>query len=297
MKWIVRVVLLLLLLLPGMLSAALSQSLEKADSLKVGDLFTLRIECDFPIGKVNIPDSLSSFAIVANRAAAKDKQSWMIEIVPLSTGALSFPRLQLNPARSEQEPEYTDGFRVYVLSVLAEGDTLLRDIKPLERYPLQLPFWAYLLLLLLAIALALYLILKRTPKPGLSKNEAAPVQEPIKIAAWQEALQQLEELLAKGLLEKEAWLQLYFGLSEILRSFLEKEYHFGAMEMTVSEISTVLQHNHISNKAEVQDFLQLCDLVKFAKAEPDTSSTETRIEWLKNYLTSFKATISRGSNA
>lgn len=297
MKRMVEVILLLLLLLPGMLSAALTQSLEGADSLKVGDPFTLRIEGDFPIGKVIIPDSLSNFAIVANKAADKAKQSWIIEIVPLSTGALSFPRLQLIPADPERETSYTDGFRVYVLSVLAEGDTLLRDIKPLERYPLQLPLWSYILLLLLAIALALYLILRKAEKPEAPKPIAIPKPETIKRSAWQEALAELEILLHKGLLEKEAWLELYFGLSEILRSFLENEYHFGAMEMTVSEISSVLQQNHISSKAEIQDFLQFCDLVKFAKAEPDIRSTEVRIQWLRNYLCSFMGTSNGGSNA
>lgn len=275
----------MLLLVPQLAFAGLMQSLEGADSLQVGDVFTLKIQCDYPIGKINIPDSLETFAVVGSKASGE--QGWLLRIAPLRTGALSFPRLQVIPADGSMEPEYTDGFRVYVLSVLAEGDTLLRDIKPLERYPLQLPLWIYVLLVLIAIALALYLLLKKPRKAEEKKAEPAKEQPVMRIPAWQEALYALENLLKQGLAAKQDWHALYFGFSEILRGFLEKEYRFGALEMTVSEISRILQHKAINNRGEVEDFLQFCDLVKFAKAEPDFSSTDTRIAWLKAYLQSF----------
>lgn len=296
MMRVFRLLFLLLLLLPASL-VGLAQSLENADSLRVGDSFYLRITSDVPIARVSIPDSLESFAVVGNSAASKDQRSWRVEIVALDTGALSFPKLQVFLANGNPEPAYTDGFRVYVLSVLAEGDTLLRDIKPLERYPLQLPFGIYLLLLLLALGMGIYLFISRPKKLEPPKAETLPIQPTITLPAWQEALEALDKLLATGYLEREAWQELYFGLSEVLRSFLEKQYHFAAMEMTVSEISQVLQHRSIKSSSEVLNLLQRCDLVKFAKFQPDIRSTTEQIQWLKSYLSSFGAAPAGVSHA
>jgi hypothetical protein len=271
--------------MPFMLQATITQELSGVDSLTVGTPFKFTIHSDYPIQGVSIPDTLESFAII-NSTALQDDKSWQLSIAVLKTGALSFPRLQVQHAGSSVKPDSTDAFRVYVLSVLAEGDTLLRDIKPLERYPLQPALWLYVLLALVAMILAIYLIVnkqKKAPKP----IAPSPVLIPKATPAWQVALSELETLISGGLLGSGDILAYHFRLSEILRSFLELTYHFPAMEMTGTEIVIVLKKHKISRSDELRSFIVFCDMIKFAKAEPAMPEIEERTQWLKDYFISF----------
>ncbi|MDY0151981.1 MAG: hypothetical protein RBS43_06875, partial [Candidatus Cloacimonas sp.] len=199
-----------LLFLPALLVGLISQELVGADSLSLGTPFFFNIHSDKPISSVTIPDSVDGFAI-AESAAQKGKsaQDWRLQIVPLKTGALSFPRLQVLSS-SPDETDSTDAFRVHVLSTLAEGDTLLRDIKPMQRYHFQPPFWLYLLLTLLALLLGIMLLVKHLKARKRRKQKTLPVMPkplPIivpakQIPAWQIALDELDALMAEALLEQ-----------------------------------------------------------------------------------------------
>lgn len=278
--------LLILFIMCSSLFGEISQSLEGADSLNVGTPFTFRIKASYSIRQVSIPDSLEDFTIIGSKQFDKRTNEWELKIVPLRTGPLSFPRLQVQPEIPAFPAEYTDGFRVNVISVLAEGDTLLRDIKPLKRYPLQAPFWFYSLLLLIAVLLAVLLIRKRHFKP---KNTAKPASEPVPIRtpAWQKAIEELEQLLSSDLLGKGELILFHFRLSQVLRAFLESEYDFPALEMTTRELSIEMQRQQIRKSGEIRLWLQYCDLVKFAKSNPSAEDIEYRCQWLRQYLQSF----------
>ena len=220
MKPVFAVLVLFTLLMPWIAEAAISQSLQEADSLRVGDVFTLRLDADYPIERVVLPDSLTEFSVIGSKALGKDRYSWQMKIVPLKTGALSFPRMEVIRVGSKHDPDYTDAFRVYVLSVLAEGDTLLRDIKPLESYPMQLPFWVYLLLLLAAIGMGAYLILNRPRKQKKGIQKAEIPREIIPIPAWKQSLAALEALQANPLIN--SYYNAKAALDELLVA--EKEW-------------------------------------------------------------------------
>ncbi len=276
------------LLFPGFLAAEISQSLEGADSLSVGTPFTFRINAEYSIRRVSIPDSLESFAIVSSKQSEKSSREWEMRIVPLKTGALSFPRLQVQPTLPAYQAEYTDGFRVNVLSVLAQGDTLLRDIKPMARYPLQAPFWLYLLLAGLALALAIILFRKRKKKVSqAAKPETQPLTKVL--PPWQLALQELEALVAENLLEKAEVILYHFRLSQILRGFLEATQGFPALEMTTREVGSELQKMQLPEAGEIKRWLSYCDMVKFAKTIPTSEEIDYRTNWLKSYLQAFAA--------
>ncbi len=276
----------ILLVFSSFLFGEISQSLEGADSLNVGTPFSFRIKASYAIRQVSIPDSLDSFAIIGSKQAEKNTTEWELKIVPLRTGPLSFPRLQVQPMIPAFPAEYTDGFRVNVLSVLAEGDTLLRDIKPLKRYPLQAPFWIYPILLLLAVLLAFLLLRRRKSKP---KSESKIISEPAKpvVPAWQQAIMELEQLLSEGWLAKGETILFHYRLSQVLRAFLEKEYAFPALEMTTRELSSEMLRQQIPHAGELKKWLQYCDLVKFAKAQPDDEEIAYRCQWLRQYLLGF----------
>jgi len=275
-----------LLLIPVCLYGEISQSLFGADSLNVGSTFELHITSSYPIKSVSIPDTLQSFAIVGNKRSDQKGLNWQVSIVPLRTGALSFPRLGIIPDAPDLTPDSTDAFRVYVLSVLAEGDTLLRDIKPMERYPGQLPLWAYILWGLLIIVLTIFLIASRPKKAKVEAPKPAPKEEVV--PAWELALRELSALEASGLLVAGDWNKVYFRFSEILRGFLERNYRFAALEMTTREIAEILRGRQITKQQELIAFFRACDKVKFAKHLPNFEEAQGHMQWLKIYLNGFE---------
>jgi len=278
-----------LLLCCSVLPAQISQELVGVDSLTVGSRFKLIVKADFAINRLVVPDSLSEFTVVDNYRNTKDEALPFVEltIVPLKTGSLSFPQLEVEPVISSAPKVYTDRFRVNVLSVRPENDDKLRDIKDPKRYRWQKAWWIYLLALLLALAALIYLVIDRfkaKSKPERIDKPEALQPKPVVLAPWEQALQNLDRLLALQLLQRGEGVEFHFRLAQILRSYLEQVYRFPALEMTTREIGEALAGLQHGSVYEIRSFLQDCDLIKFAKKDIDEIGTEARISWLRTYL-------------
>ena len=275
----------LLMFMP--LLAELSQSLENADKLKIGDSFRLKIYTELPLREIELPDSLKAFRLKGqSRRQEAGKQLLELEIAVLDLGAQSFPQLAFLPEDGSYEPLYSDGFRLHILPVRAESDSLLRDIKAPGVYQYQLPFWLYLLFALLFVGLGLYLIilvLRRRPKkvkPAPPPPPPAPLPQ---ITAWQEALQALRMLKDSGLLAKSS-LEYHFRLSQILREYLKKAYQFNALEMTTFEIRIALKEHREAGFEAVMKMLVYYDRVKFAKWQSEPAETLAATQDLEGYF-------------
>jgi len=117
------IVLAALLLLPAVLIGSISQELSGADSLNVGTPFSFTIIADYAIKNVSIPDSLDEFAIIDSKLSKTNTYTWHLSYCAAKSWfSVIFPALQVNPVEISVTAEYTDAFRVHVLSVLAEGD-------------------------------------------------------------------------------------------------------------------------------------------------------------------------------
>lgn len=301
----------LLLLIALVLSAALlpgltiSQSLVDADDLSVGDRFSLNIRADEALDRVIVPDTLSNFQVLkVERITRNTNKAWFrLTIVPLLPGSQSFPALKVERLIKDGKNYQTNRFRLNIIPVRAQDDTLLVDIKPLEKYPLQIPLWGYLLLLLLLMALLLLAYLL-----GRKKPEAAAVPEkPVQMTptapdpAWKRAVDELDALLARDLVSQGAYVQHHYLLSLILRKFMERKYRFAAVEMTSSEIKRVIDRFKVERIPEILRFLNYCDKVKFARFTPSVSEVHDSETWLREWLLSFQRLeseqlLSRGGN-
>jgi len=277
------------LLTPVWLYPMLRQRLENDDELKVGDRFQLIISGDTSLRKAVIPDTLTQFTVIQTDTLAQGTEpaALRLTIVPLRLGRLTFPRLRIIPEVAQAESLITDAFRINVLPVRAEGDTLLRDITPVQRYRLELPWWVYwaivgfILALVIAI-IVLFLTNRSKPEPLAAEPPPSPDTRP----PWRIALEELAELIAQDLLSQGQYIVFHYRLSLILRHYLELEHKFPAMEMTTSEIRQYIRamSQSITASIEIMDFLSYCDKVKFAKYETDKERTEQRVEWLKQFL-------------
>lgn len=276
----------LLLFIP--LHSSLKQYLSGADSLSIGTPFTLTIETDFPVKDIVIPDTLKSFKVTDIKRDLKGSNTKsVLTIVPFELGALSFPKLEVKSSLILRGSEFTDAFRVYVLNTRAEGDTLLRDIKPLERLPWQPPFWGYLLVIFAAMSLVVILLVRHLrSKPSERKPHIIQEAIPAPIAAWKHAISRLDTLEKSDLITSDT-LAFHFELSAILREFLESTYGFNAMEMTTSEIHHAYKITRHKYSERVVSILEFCDLVKFAKLIPAYHEIKKYSDELRDYFLLF----------
>ncbi|NLN85083.1 MAG: hypothetical protein GX135_03120 [Candidatus Cloacimonetes bacterium] len=292
-----RVFLALILCWITVLSAqSLSQTLVGADDLSVGDRFKLELRASEDLRSVAVPDTMQNFRVLKWELKKETNQpDWInMTIVPLLPGSQSFPSLEVFPVNLTTPTMQTDRFRLNIVAVRDPADTLLVDLKPLEKYPLQLPWWLYwglAGLALLGIALAFLIKPKTAPieKPEQQDVPETAIPEP----AWKIALTKLDALIAEELMLRGEQKQHHFRLSEILRQFLQRKYRFAAMEMSTSEIQWKTSRIHVASSYEVIGFLKYCDQVKFAKYQPEWEQADAAQNWLRNWLMAFEVDEAR----
>jgi len=127
-------------------------------------------------------------------------------------------------------------------------------------------FWG-LLVLLLVIGLILYFVLRDKP----TEEELIS-----RIPPFDAAKMRLKELDGKELISQNKIKLYYVELTDIVRTFIERELNIPALESTTDELlETIIDFNSSSNLnipketvIKLQKLLQEADLVKFAKSKP-----------------------------
>jgi hypothetical protein len=121
-------------------------------------------------------------------------------------------------------------------------------------------FWIYILgaIVLLSIALLLYFKLRK------KKTEETPI---VVLSIYEHTKQALDALMAKKRWEKDQTKLHFIALTEILKTYVAKQFCIDALEKTTNELSYALKSINIP--AQQIDLLirllQASDLVKFAK--------------------------------
>ncbi|REE83524.1 hypothetical protein BX611_0815 [Lutibacter oceani] len=163
--------------------------------------------------------------------------------------------------------------------------SIKREPKTFDDYK-HLWWWAIPILLLFAIIL--YFIFRKKKEKAIPKIYVAPIQE---------ALQRLKELDEKQLLQQNKIKIYYSELTNIVRTYIEKDIKIPALESTTNElIETIIDFNESSKLGisketikQLKQVLQSADLVKFAKSKPiidEIKSDRTIVEEiLKNTQT------------
>ena len=149
-----------------------------------------------------------------------------------------------------------------------------QQIKPIKP-PLNTPVSFKELLPWLAVGLAglmvatlVYLLLRRylRRKGDLDEN-VAKVREPAHVVAFRE----LDKLKEEKIWEKGRVKQFYTGLSDVTRTYIERQYSIPAMESTTEEILNAFRKTNAEDlllDEILKELLELADLVKFAKENP-----------------------------
>jgi hypothetical protein len=157
---------------------------------------------------------------------------------------------------------------VSITSILLEGDTDLRDIKPQAALPYvdYLPWILGLGILVMGIAAAYYLIRRRRKQLALAAIDNRLPHEV--------ALDELERVENLTLPLAGKFKEHYTLVSDCIRIYMEKTYEFPVLERTTGEIRTNFKRTKVSTTIANQfmDLLDESDLVKFSKFIPDVPS-------------------------
>jgi len=266
---------------PPMLFTSEARVSSKVDRLiiTVGEIIDYQMEVEFPKGyAVAIPPpgaQLGEFLIrnyeFPQAEIKNDRmvQKFIFKITAYSTGELVIPRLPVIITKDKNPVRVilTEEIRVRVAPVTSAEDMEIKDVKP----PLDAPFHYKPLLILglvilglITIGLSAMVLVRRLRRPQLEMP--APLPEPEVLA-----MKELSELEAQGLLEKGEVDLYYTKLSEIIRRYLGLRFLIYALEFTTGEIMEALKDKWLEHAAfqTVAQFLEECDLVKFARFQPE----------------------------
>jgi hypothetical protein len=169
---------------------------------------------------------------------------------------------------------------IAVSSVLVEGDTHLRDIKP----QVDLPFtalWPWLVGGLVAAAAASGFLLWKRRRQARGAAAAIDNRPPHQVA-----LDQLAHLAQMRLPDKGRFKEHYSLLSDCMRVYVEKRYDVPVLERTTTEVWAGLKQSTMAPDV-ARRFMRLLgesDLVKFAKVVPDAPSAYQAVEQARDIV-------------
>jgi hypothetical protein len=158
---------------------------------------------------------------------------------------------------------------VTITSVLVEGDTELRDIKPQADLPYAnlLP-WLVAGALIIVLAILITIWRRRRQQYALVEADNRMPHEV--------ALDELAAIRALSLPDEGRFKKHYTLVSETVRTYMGSTYRFPVLERTTGEIHTSLRSTAVPPTV-AREFLSLLDesdLVKFSKFKPSVSDAD-----------------------
>lgn len=272
------------------------------DSIGIGDRFTYSIE---------VEKDLVQTVIFPNFAASAGEQFELIEDVPVDTLERDGRRLKLR--KSFRLAAFQEGVQrilpqvMYadknIIDTLYGEDTLsllvttfeidstshsIFDIKPQKTLPFRFGeisgylMWSLVALVVLAIGLYVaYRIMRHYGKSLSDIFHPAPPMPP-----HEEAFRALERLYVLRLCQHDKHKLYYSTLTDILRRYIAARFEVGAMEMTSDEIIAAMRDVELPKKAamDMADVLRAADLVKFAKAIPESEENEASYQAVWDFV-------------
>ncbi len=272
--------------------------------ITIGDRVNFKVTVSHPkntrILSIAADEALSDFEIKSSQDFSFDEKDISHTGKNFVLTSYELGEYVIRPIRVEYEREgktmaaETNQLYLTVQSIGAPKDEQsdIRGIKGVMK--LSPPQWIWVLLVLMLSAVAGLAILRR----HLNRRKNMPDIRAPELSAHEEAYQALQRLQFSDLLQR-GEVKLYFmTLSEIIRRFLERRFLIRALESTTTEICTALDgQTEAENHSLVQNILELCDFVKFAKYRPDPQEIVQTSKQAREIVDRLKETITPAESA
>lgn len=227
---------------------------------------------------VLVLDSLKHVEVVEELPVDTTKTKFIKKYILTSfdSGSYVIPRQQV---LINNKAFKTDSLLISVTTV--KVDTLKQKLFPfkaIKNQPIifddyKIYVWIGLAILALIIAVILYFVFRK-------KKEEIPLEE--RIPPYELAMKRLSQLDEKQLLQQDKIKLYYIELTDIIRTYIERELKIPALESTTDElIETIKDFSKVTTLnlpketiLKLEKLLQEADLVKFAKHKPFTNEIE-----------------------
>ena len=221
------------------------------------------------------------------------KEEWRIALIPLDIEKIDTPEIEA--ATNLSEPLIIDPMAI-TLKPIAPPQKDDKEDKGFESNAGPFVFFVaddrpYVLGSASAITLVLLLVFlfimakRKLPSLPQPKEEELP-KEPV-IPPHVIALEKLEQLMARGLLEKgEVKTFVTYLMNEVLRAYREARYDFPAEKRTTRElVADLLKISDAGlNVQLMKDILETTDLVKFANANIEPQNAHNFANQVKTLI-------------
>lgn len=274
---------------------SVSANVDKARAT-IGDKINYKITVDFPENiEVFFPETedkvgglaVKDFAvsdIERDNGRITRELSYVLETY--KTGSYIIPAFDIKykeKLKSEVEVAKTPEIFIEIVTMLDADASDVRGIKP----PVSLDkryFKLYIIIaivfgVLLLAAIVLHYIYRR------KEGETESVLEPL--SAHQIAYNELESLRAMDLVSKGQIKEYYYRLSNIVRHYIENRFDLMAPDRTTEEfLAEMAVTGKLSevHKELIGNFLEHCDMVKFAAYGPDSREIENSLNSAKKLV-------------
>ena len=250
----------------------------------VGDPLWATVRAFGPSGTYLLPASvLDAYAARPELAVlGSDRRDGQLrlQIAVFRPGDVVLPAVQARVATATGDtlpvPVLSDTF--HIASVLAPGDTLLADIKPLWPSP-GIPLWVWVALAAAAVAALIAALW------WWRRRHARPAAEPAAAAAdaYEVARRRIEALAAEAP-SPGARIAAAAGIGDALRGYLADGWRVPARERTTFELLHALPEPLARERPSFGGLLNEIDLAKFARLAPAAGRipalAERALDWL-----------------
>ena len=257
------------------------------------------IEPGYEVRMPKVDKMLESFGIVDwdNLGDKLDPNNRVVStyqyrLEPFLSGTYPIPgfTFEFYDVNSPEDKKYeltTEPIDIEVTSLLGEQRAELKidDIEDVLEMPRQKSFvWVWALAVVAAAAAAgLWLYLR-----GKRVKELVRIFRP----AHEIAYERLRALVKEDLVGAGKIKEFYERISDILRHYIEHRFSLRAPESTTEEFLAELANTEVlpaGQKQRLGEFLQHCDLVKFAKHNPTTQQIQETFDLVKDFIEKTKS--------
>jgi hypothetical protein len=214
------------------------------------------------------------------------------ELDPIVSGKYEIPAVEFSFRKTaasdpnEAAKTYTvttEPIEVEVISLLAKDPNWkpeIADIEPVMEMPRQYGnlWWWVGGCAVVAIAAGAWLMLRKKNGKGFAA---------VMIPAHELAYQRLRDLVAEDLVTQGMIKEFYERISNILRHYIEDRFDLRAPEQTTEEFLFELSSTSAlegADKERLKEFMTHCDLVKFAKFQPDAAQIQRTFDLVKQFI-------------
>ena len=220
---------------------------------------------------------------------SKNKHVHWYLLTSYSVGTLTIPKtaiLYRIKGGTEWKRLEVGEYKIEVKTALnkKEANSEIRDIRP--PVPLRSFFYLYCLLAVIFVVAVIFFaskMIKQKYRVSALKAEIIPAH----ILAYEE----LERLKNKNYIATDR-VKIYFDeLSDIVRRYLENRFGLRAPEMTTEEFLNYVRGQSLlaqPHKQLLKEFLEKCDLVKFAKYHPSKEEIDSAFDSAKIFVDQTK---------